>query len=268
MQKFDHRFWVPTVILLVIAASLVAGLIRLINLAKAGNELRKKELAASDQIVREIFDVKAMIPLLRAEISNLTVKNVVPAPPTPAPNPGDTKIEGVTQGENPVKGNANAPVLIVEFSDFECPFSKKFYRETLPQLEKDYISTGKVRFAYRDFPLAMHSQAFNAAVAARCAGKQKKFWGMFDKISGIERLDPSSLAKAAESLGLKMQDFNACMGDPSVMAQVKKDNEEGTKFGVSGTPSFFVNGRFLVGAYPFEAFKAAIEEELAKANKK
>jgi protein-disulfide isomerase len=268
MQKLDHRFWVPTFILSVIAVALVAGLISLISFARAGNQLRTEEIAVSNLIAREIADVKTMIPLLRAEIANQAAKNEAPVPPVPALKPGGFKIAGVPQGENPVKGNANAPVLIVEFSDFECPFSKKFYKETLPQLEKDYISTGKVRFAYRDFPLAMHSQAFNAAVAARCAGRQKKFWEMFDKLSSIEKLEPPTLAKTAASLGLKMQDFNACMSDPSITEQVKKDTEEGAKFGVSGTPSFFVNGRFLEGAYPFETLKPLIEEELAEANKK
>jgi protein-disulfide isomerase len=187
-------------------------------------------------------------------------------PKTP-PQLGSQKVEGVTPGVNQVKGAANAPVLIVEFSDFECPFSKRFYRETFPQIEKEYISTGKVKFAYRDYPLPFHAQAMPAALASRCAGRSGKYWEIFDKFGKSDKLDQNTISMSAKEIGLEKDEFTRCFNDPAVKNEVKKDMADAAKFGVQGTPTFFVNGRMVVGSLPFEAFKQLIDEELNKTKK-
>ena len=180
------------------------------------------------------------------------------------PEIGSRKVEGVTAGSNPIKGNVNAPVLMVEFSDFQCPYSKKFYQQAFPQIVKEYISTGKVKFAYRDLPLGFHAQAKSAAIAARCAGKQGKYWQMFDKIISASSLDQEALKKYAQELSLNMKVYEDCLAKDGFKEELEADIKDAAKYGVSGTPGLFINGRFISGAYPFETFKKIIEEELAK----
>jgi protein-disulfide isomerase len=260
VKKADQHFWITTVILSVIGILLIVGLKTLLTAVKNDSDLRKEEISLSRDIVKKLSEVKQAISRMPTNFPGGADAGQRP----PSPEPGSNRVEGVTAGDNQVKGNAKAPVLVVQFSDYECPFSKRFYKETLPQLEKNYISTGKVKLAYRDFPLAMHPGAMPAAVASRCAGKQNKYWEFFEKINSSETIDGPSIKAAAQSIKLNMKDFEGCMNDPGVMAKVKNDMAEGSKLGVSGTPAFFINGRFLPGAYPYEAFKQIIDEELAK----
>jgi len=132
------------------------------------------------------------------------------------------------------------------------------------KFKKEYIDTGKVKFAYRDCPLGFHPQAKPAAVALRCAGKQNKYWQMFNKLCQNNALDANSLKKYGQDIGLSFANFEKCLSDPAIAKIVDKDTGEASKFGVQGTPAFFINGRFIEGAYPFEAFKKVIEEELNK----
>lgn len=178
--------------------------------------------------------------------------------------PGKKLVEGVAAGSNPLMGSSGAPVLIVEFSDFECPFSKRFYQQTFPLIEREYISTGKVKFAYRDFPLPMHPLAKNAAIACRCAGKQNNYWQMFDKLSRSKKLDPEEIKTYAKELDLNTKSFNSCLEDETVAGEVDKDFADAANFEVRGTPAFFVNGRFIEGARSFGTFREIIEEELNK----
>ena len=182
---------------------------------------------------------------------------------------GNKRVDGVTVGSNPIKGTVNAPVLIVEFSDFQCPFTKRFYRETFPQIEKEYISTGKVKFAYRDFTLNFHQFAKPAAILARCAGKQGKYWQMFDKLLRGNSLNNEIFKKYIQELNLNLSLCEKCQNLPEINEAVDRDIKDAGKLGVEGTPAFFINGRFVNGAQPYEVFKKIIEEELAKsANKK
>lgn len=178
------------------------------------------------------------------------------------PEPGTRKVKGVTAGRSAIKGDSKAKVLIVEFSDFQCPFSRRFFQGVLPRIEKEYISTGKVKFAYRYFPLGFHPLAVPAAMACECAKEQGKFWQMFDKISNSDSLENESLNKFAADIGLNTDGFNKCLDSQKTKAIVDADMKEGLGYGVKGTPAFFVNGRFIEGALPFEAFKKIIDEEL------
>ncbi|MBI3273586.1 MAG: DsbA family protein [Candidatus Colwellbacteria bacterium] len=170
-------------------------------------------------------------------------------------------------------GNKNAPVEIIEFSDFQCPFCRTFWRDTLPLIKSEYIDTGKAKFVYRDFPLQFHPSAMPAAQSAECAREQGKFWEMHDKIFGEEdkksttgtvQFDVSDLKKWAGQIGLDTGKFNSCLDSGKYAKEVEKDYSDGSAAGVSGTPSVFVNGQIVVGAQPFSAFKSLIDSELNK----
>ena len=186
--------------------------------------------------------------------------------PTPPPLDLDFEPE-----EFAVDGNPDAPVVIVEFSDYQCPFCNRFFQETKPQLDAEYIDTGKVRFIYKDFPIdSIHAQARDAAQAAECAGAQDAYWAMHDRLfAGLQEWEnnPEALAVFrgyAEELGLDMAAFNQCLDRQTYADEVQEDMEEGQRAGVTGTPTFFINGRKLVGAQPFSAFVQVIEDELSQ----
>lgn len=180
------------------------------------------------------------------------------------------KVLDVSVDDDPTLGNSKAKVTIVEFSDFQCPFCRRFWKETFPVLKNDYIDSGKVKFVYRDFPLQFHPGAEPAAQASECADDQGKFWEMHDKIfeeqekqgSGTIQFGVTDLKKWARELGLNTAVFNQCLDSGKYKAEVAKDLADGQSYGVSGTPSFFINGKMLVGALPYENFKAEIEAAL------
>lgn len=188
----------------------------------------------------------------------------IPMPQAKDLEPGSKVVPGVTAGHNEVMGNKNAKVLMVEFSDFQCPFSKRFYQGVFPQIEKEYIKNGKVKFAYRNFPLAFHSQARPAAIACECAGEQDKYWQMFDKLSKGDSLETADLKKYAKEIGLDMGSFEACLTGEKTKTLIDSDMSDAQKLGVQGTPAFFINGRLVEGSMPFETFKKIIDEELSK----
>lgn len=167
--------------------------------------------------------------------------------------------------DDPMEGDADAPVTIIEFSDFQCPFCGKFFKETLPQLRKDYIETGKAKLVFRDFPLDFHQFAQKAAEAAECAHEQGKFWEMHDMIfDHQDALAVDDLKGYAKQAGLDTTKFGDCLDSGKYESEVKKDLADGSNVGVSGTPAFFINGMALTGAQPYEAFKQIIDAELAK----
>ncbi|MBI5732083.1 MAG: DsbA family protein [Candidatus Magasanikbacteria bacterium] len=168
--------------------------------------------------------------------------------------------------DDAIKGSKNAPVTIVEFSDYQCPFCGRFVQTTLPQIVSDYIDKGKVRLVFRDFPLSFHPNAKPAALAAECAkdqGGDEMYYKFHDKIFGNqETLSVDSLKKWAGELGLKTAQFNDCLDTKKFEKEVDKDFADGQSYGVSGTPAFFINGKMISGAQPFSVFKTAIDEAL------
>jgi protein-disulfide isomerase len=173
------------------------------------------------------------------------------------------RVEVSIQGA-PFKGGDKAPVTIVEFSDFHCPFCKRVV-STLAQLESKYGD--KVKLVFRDFPIeSLHPGASKAHEAARCAGEQGKFWPYHDKLfAGPSKSSPEILKGFAKEVGLNGAAFEACLNSGKHQAAIKKDIEEGQRLGVTGTPAFFINGRLFTGAQPLEAFARVIDEELARA---
>ena len=164
----------------------------------------------------------------------------------------------------PLRGAVDGPVTIVEFSDFECPFCKQVHT-TLAQVMGRYV--GKVRLAYRDFPIdLLHPQARRAAEAGRCAQDQGRFWDYHDVLfTQAPRLAPDDLKRYAQQVGLDAAKFETCLSSDTHKAAVQKDMDAGTKLGITGTPAFFINGRPLQGAQPLEAFARVIDDELARA---
>jgi protein-disulfide isomerase len=167
-----------------------------------------------------------------------------------------------------VKGAEDVKVTIVEFSEYQCPFCKRYVDQTYSQILSEYGD--KIRYIFRDYPLPFHPNAQKTSEAARCAGDQGKYWEYHDKLfeeqeewtEGTEVIE--LLEGYAQELGLNKSKFSSCLTNGEKEKAVKDDLALGQKVGVSGTPSFFINGTMLVGAQPFEAFQALIDEELNK----
>ena len=168
--------------------------------------------------------------------------------------------------DDPFIGNPDAPVTIVEFGDFQCPFCARFFQETEQQIIEKYVKTGKVKFVYRDFPLTnIHEHAQKSAEAAECADEQGKFWPYHDILfERQESLGSENYKVWAAELGLNVQQFNSCLDSGKYADEVQKDLNDGQLAGVNGTPATFVNGRLIQGAVPYAQFAAVIEEELKK----
>jgi len=172
-------------------------------------------------------------------------------------------VDGVSEDDDPFIGSENAPVVIVSFEDYQCPFCKRAFDQTFPSLKKDYINTGKVKYVYRDFPLSFHPYAQKAAEAAECAGDQEKYWEYHDLIfTNQAQLSDTIYSTWAQQLGLNVNTFDSCLSSGKYAQEVQKDFADGQKYGVSGTPTFFINGNKLVGAQPYSAFKSLIDQEL------
>ena len=167
----------------------------------------------------------------------------------------------VSADDDPFIGPEDAPVTIVQFAEFQCPYCGRA-KEVIDQVMERY--DGKIKMVYRDFPLSFHDRAIPAAIAANCAGEQGQYWPMFDALMSNQRaLADSDLTGHATKIGLDLDKWNTCRKDPAQAAEVQKDFEDGTKAGVQGTPAFFINGIFLNGAVPLEQFTTIIDAELA-----
>jgi protein-disulfide isomerase len=182
----------------------------------------------------------------------------------------------ISVADAPAKGNPNATITLIEFSDYQCPFCARHARDTFAQIDKTYVSTGKVRYVFRNFPIeGIHPLAFRAHEAAGCAAEQGKFWEMHARLFGNQQaLAPEALSKHAETIGLEMSQFRTCIDSRRLSARIRQDITEGRSLGVNGTPMFFVGMtepkdgkvkplRMLRGAQDFEAFRNAIESLLA-----
>jgi len=165
--------------------------------------------------------------------------------------------------DDDVKGSDDAPVTIVEFSDYECPFCKRHVEQTYPQIVEKYVDTGKVNYVFRDFPLSFHKNAQKASEAAECAGDQDKYYEMHDLLfaqgvaGGVD-----SYKGFAGDLGLDQSEFDNCLDSGKHAQEVQQDMRDGASAGVKGTPGFIINGKLVSGAQPYSVFEAAIEEAL------
>ncbi len=212
-----------------------------------------------------------------------TAPTTPPATPTlevgSTPDAGSTPEEGSTPeatseplvplDDDPVLGSPDAPVTIIEYSEYLCPYCRTFALETLPRIEEEYIDTGLVKLVFRDFPV--HGQpAVAMAMVAECAADQGKFWEMqmflwerTEQWSESEDL-LTTLQGYADELGMDTEEFTSCLTEGTTVDRIMEDYNIGMQDGVSGTPAFFVNGTPIRGALPFEEFQKVIEEKLAE----
>jgi protein-disulfide isomerase len=174
--------------------------------------------------------------------------------------------------DDPVLGDAKAKVTIIEFGDYQCPFCRIFWKDTLPRLKRQYIDTGKVKLVFRDFAQEVHPEAAAAAMAAECAADQGQYFAYHDKIfreqdrrgGDVVRFRAAELKRWATDVGLDATAFNECLDSARHKDEVAADYADAAGVGIQGTPVFFINGRALFGAHPFATFQKIIEEELAR----
>jgi protein-disulfide isomerase len=231
--------------------------------AAAKSDAIRKEQA--DAIVSELKQIRQLLEKQQTQLA------LAMAPkPAPALAPPEKVQMNVGSGWYSI-GRADAPVTLVEFADFQCPFCKKFHTGAYAELKKNYIDTGKVRFVSRDLPLEFHPFALRAAEAARCAGDQQKYWELRDALySNSAPPNDDVISKAVESLSLDRSAFQSCLTSEKYKADVRKDATEAATLQISGTPTFVLaksskdklDGIRIVGAQPFVAFQAAIESFL------
>jgi protein-disulfide isomerase len=173
----------------------------------------------------------------------------------------------VSTDDDPSMGPDNAPVTIIEFSDYQCPYCQSWYLQIFPQLQAAYPN--QIRFVYRDLTLPSHPQAIPAAEAAECAGVQGQYWKYHDALFNQQYgLDRAAYDHYATDLGLDMTAFAACLDSHKFKGEIQADGVDAARVGINSTPSFVINGRILIGALPFADFKTVIDEELAAAAKK
>ena len=179
-----------------------------------------------------------------------------------------------------MRGKADAPVTLIEYSDFTCGYCLKFFKETWPKIQARYVDTGKVRFLYKDYPRADQGPGVTAALAARCAGDQGTYWPMHDRLFAADgRLDVDSYSQHAKAIGLDQTKFRQCLRDAPHVQAIFQDRDEANGWGFHGTPGFVLmrttqqpttkNPAIAIpGAFPFEAFEEEIEKLLAPAGAK
>lgn len=189
---------------------------------------------------------------------------------------GPVEITGpvdVKEGHLPVLGNKDAKVTIIEFSDFQCPFCKTLFDESITQIKKDYVDTGKAKLAYRHYPLtSIHPNAQKTAEASECANEQGKFWEYHDQLftyqADWETLTgeafTAKLSEYASAVGIDDAELTSCVSSGKFADKVTEDMKAGSDVGVDGTPATFINGIRISGAVPYEEFKAEIEKALSE----
>jgi len=223
----------------------------------------KKQLsvlgAQQQQIIDELNNLKQLLALNGAAHPN-------PQPPAPP--------SALTLHDENFRGETGATVAIVEYADYECPYCGQYEHDIYPQISKDYIQTGKVKYFYRDMPLPMHAHAMIAARAARCAGEQGKYWEMHDSLFAKQNaIREADMPDRAKELGLDSAKFSECFSSNRYVDDINRSAAEGQNMGIEGTPTFFVgkldsaggvtNLKPIVGARPYEAFKSVLDELLA-----
>jgi protein-disulfide isomerase len=232
-------------------------------------------LARADGITSD--QAQQILDELKAIRKTLEQRPPAAAPAQAQPQPVSDKVSmAFTPGGFSV-GKDDAPLVLVEYTDYQCPFCQQFHNTAYAQIKANYIDTGKLRFVSRDFPLDFHENARRSAVAARCAAEQGKYWELRHvMIVNASQLQPDKLNGYAASASMDVNKFKACVDSDKYRAAIDKDVAEGQAAGVNGTPSFVLgrvqNGKLegvrLVGAMPYAQFDAKIQEMLAQAGTK
>jgi protein-disulfide isomerase len=246
---------------------MIRCLAALLILAFAAPAWAQDDLAA---IKADLERIKADLEALKSQLGQ--VLRLVSQRPGQAAAPSGPVRTSVANA--PVLGRADAPVTIVEFSDYQCPFCQRFHATAFPVLKKEYVDTGRVRYVFRDFPLdQLHPQARKAAEAAHCAGEQGKYWEMHEVLfRNYRALAPAQLAGHARAAGIDAARFSECLASGRFAVRVAQGVADGSAIGVQGTPTFvvgrttgdFVQGTPIRGAQPLETFRRIIDQALVE----
>jgi protein-disulfide isomerase len=234
-----------------IAAALVLGVALVVGslVLKSGLDAQSEAIAGVQAAIVELKDATRAGGAAR------------PTAAAPRRGPDPAERHAVSLDGAPVRGPASAKVTLVEFMDFQCPFCSRV-QATLDQIQKAYGD--QVRIVFKHMPLGIHANAPGAAAAAEAAHRQGRFWEMHDRLFANQReLSDERYQAYARELGLDLERFDRDRASAEVKGRIDQDEQEAARLGVSGTPAFFINGRFFSGAQPFEAFKAEIDRELA-----
>lgn len=221
--------------------------------------------SAQQQILIALQELKGAAPRQAAQ---------VPAANIPQLDPLALPKETLTIAGAAAMGRADAPIIMIEFSDFQCPFCSRHVRGTFDQIKRDYVDTGKLRYVFRHYPIeSLHPQAWSAARVTECAGRQGKFWPLHAAIfANQKQMSDADLQTYARNAGVNIAELQACVADPAVTAKIALDLDDGAHAGVSGTPMFFIgkieNGKLRTlrrvnGADPFASFQQAFDSLLA-----
>lgn len=241
--------------------------------APPGHTQSSEELKALRKDIEGLKQGQSAIQKELQEIKSLLQGRAAPPPPEPL------NVVLNLKGD-PFKGEKNATVTLVEFSDYQCPFCARHVRETLPPLEREFIATGKIKYVFRNFPIAsIHPLAFKAHEAAHCSGEQEKYWEMHDRLfANSKALGAKDLSQHAQALALDLPKFQECLASGKHAEKIRTDLAEGQTAGVKGTPTFFLGltepnetqqitaVKIIRGAQPYAAFKQAIESLLSTKN--
>jgi len=226
--------------------------------------------AKPDAITKEQGDaIVSELKLIRQSLEKQQTQLAAAIAPKPSPGAAPPEKVQMNVGNDWYSiGRTDAPVTLIEFGDYQCPYCKRFHTSAYSELKKNYIDTGKVRFVSRDLPLEFHPLALRAAQAARCARDQGKYWELRNALySDAAPPDDSAIKKAAESVGLDLTMFQACLTSDKYKAAVEKDATDAATLQITGTPTFVLaktnkdklDGVRIVGAQPFASFQSAID---------
>lgn len=219
-------------------------------------------------------DMKTLVEQQRQILSSLNdIKLLLAAAVRPTPQPPQPS-STLSIRDEASRGDSTARIAIIEYADFECPYCGQYEHDIYPQISKDYIQTGKVKYFFRDLPLPMHPHAMIAARAAHCAGEQGKYWEMHDSLFAKQNvIRDVDMPGRAKELGLDSAKFSECLSSDRYTDEINKSAAEAQKLGIGGTPTFFIGKidssgevtdlKTIIGTRPYDVFKSAIEDSLA-----
>jgi protein-disulfide isomerase len=260
----------PTVATCVALLALLVGVQQPIDARQDAERSMTARIQALEGAVtslqKQLSDVQAELARLTGEAQDAQKRveqRVLPSRP-------------VSIAEASYKGDPKAPIVVIEYSDFQCPFCRKYTRETYPRLEQEYVKTGRVRYVFRHLPLdALHPEASLLALGGLCAARQDRFWPLHDRLfSGRTRASAEALNTEVRMLGLDMTAFTSCLTDPTTIKRLAVDKSQAAVFGLTSTPTFFIgvnlgNDRVSIkhhvsGAQPFTVFREALERTVVE----
>lgn len=247
--------------------NLLVALITLMAFVVSGQVLAADKSVVND-LTQEMKEIKKELSEIRSELK--AIKILVQQ--RPAQRPKALQRAKANIKDDPTMGSPEAKVVLVEYTDYQCPFCSRHAKNTFPLIKKEFVDTGKIRYVLKDFPLPSHKQAKDGSEATHCAGEEGKYWEMHDLLfANMRQMSVEDLEGHAAGLGLNVKKFKTCLGDDRYIKAIEEDIAEGRQGGVTGTPSFLlgtitgdgvVEGVVIKGARSYDFFKSQIEMQL------